>query len=229
MSGFNLARIKKGEDTFEIVIDPEQAALYKEGKAEVRDVLKAEDIYADAKKGMLASEENLKARFDTDDALVIAKEILDRGEIQYTAEQRQKGIQEKYKQLVNYVHVHGVDPKTKIPHPVTRIENAFEEAKIRVDSHKSVEAQAQDALKKLRVIIPIKFVMKEISIKIPPENAGKAYGIIRGMGELKREEWLKDGSWQGIVVIPGGLEADLYEKINGATHGKAELKVLDTR
>ena len=63
-------------------------------------------------------------------------------------------------------------PTTHTPHPVTRIELALEEAKFHVDEFTSVEEQLQEALKKLRPIIPIKFEVKEVRhAKISPGGA----------------------------------------------------------
>ena len=53
----NLAFMKKAGSHFEIVIDPDAAIRFKEtGHGEVDDVVKAQKIFSDAHKGLLASE-----------------------------------------------------------------------------------------------------------------------------------------------------------------------------
>ena len=59
------------------------------------------------------------------------------------------------------IHRNGAEPTTHLPHPVTRIELALEEAKFHVDEYLSVQKQVQEVLKKLKVILPIKFEVKE--------------------------------------------------------------------
>jgi len=122
-----------------------------------------------------------------------------------------------------------VDPKTHIPHPITRIENAFEEAKFHVDEFESVQQQVQAALKKLKPILPIKFEVKEIAIKIGPEYAGKAYSTVKNHGTILKEEWQDNGYFVAVVEMPGGLEQEFYEKINNICHGEVEVKVLKTK
>ena len=230
MEHVHLARLKKGGHTFEIVINPDKAMQYKKGQIEnIREVLNSENVFHDAKKGDLASENAMKNVFETNDPLEVAKAIIDQGEIQLTAEYRDKEREEKRKQIVNIIHKNSVDPKTGSPHPVTRIENAMKEAKVHIDENKSAEDQIQDIMHKLRPVIPIKFEVKEIEIHLKAENAAKLYGTVQSFGKLLKEEWLKDGSWLGVIEIPGGMEPDLYDKLNSATHGDVETKVVNTR
>lgn len=223
----NLARLKKGSENFEVDVDPEKAmAFKKEQIKDIRDVLKVEKVFSDAKKGMLASEKVMQQFFKTSDALEVAKIIIKEGEIQLNEEYRKKKREEKRKRLISIIHTNGVDPKTHLPHPANRIENAFEEAKIRIDEYKPAEMQINDVLKKIRPILPIRFEVKEIAVKIPAEYAAKIYGLVKSSGKILKEDWLSDGSWAVVIEIPGGLETEFYDKINAFTHGNNEAKVL---
>ena len=53
MSDFNLARLKKGSETFEIVVNPEIAVKAKKDPSLVSDALVHPKIYSDAKKEIL--------------------------------------------------------------------------------------------------------------------------------------------------------------------------------
>jgi ribosome maturation protein SDO1 len=226
----NLARLQKSEHVFEIVIDPDLAIDYKNGKqVELADVLKSEKIFSDAHKGMVASEHVMQQVLGTSDPLAVADLILKRGMIQITAEHREKLREEKRKRLIDIVHRNGVDPRTHLPHPLTRIENAFAEAKIKIDENRTVEDQLQEILKELRPILPIRFEMKEIAVKIPADYAAKSYGAVKAFGTMLSEDWQSNGSWSVVIELPGGLESDFYDKINAITHGNVETKVLRTR
>ncbi|RMF06970.1 ribosome assembly factor SBDS [Candidatus Woesearchaeota archaeon] len=227
----NLARIKKEGKHFEVAVDPDLAIKYKENPEgmDIRDVLKSEEVFYDAKKGELASEHELKQVFGTDDPLKVAEEIIRNGEIQLTAEYRAEMREKKRKQIIQIIHRNGVDPRTHLPHPAARIENAMEEAKVRIDEHKRAEDQVQDVLKKLRAVLPIKFEMKEIALHIPASYAGKTYGLVSSFGKLLKEEWQNDGSWVGVVEIPGGLEGEFFDKLNAITHGEMESKIVKTK
>ena len=224
-----IAKLKTHGENFEILVDCDKAIAFKGGHGNIEDVLAAQSIYADSKKGMLASETQLRQIFGTDDALEVAKIIIRKGEIQLTSEYRQKLREQKRKQIIGIIHSNGVDPKTNIPHPMTRIEAAFEEAKIKIDEYESAEKQVDKILKQIRVIIPIKFVVKEIAVKVSSQHAGKASSSLRDFGKMLREDWQTDGSWVAVFEIPGGLEEEFHTKLNNMTHGNAETRILKTR
>ena len=52
---------------------------------------------------------------------------------------------------------------------------------------------------------------------------------VKNFGKMLKDEWLNDGSWLGVIEIPGGLETELYENLNNATKGEVETKVVKTR
>ena len=227
---FNLAKLRKGGQVFELTIDPDQAIAFKEGKtSDVKSVLKAEHIYMDVKKGELASEHILKNIFQTEDVLVIAEKILKEGEIQLTAEYREKLREEKKRKIINMIHRNGVDPRTHLPHPETRIEAALEEAKVKIDDFKKAEDQLQDIIKQIRPILPISFEIKEIAVKISPDFAAKSYSTITQFGKILRDDWQTDGSWVVVVEIPAGLQNDFFDKLNDLTHGEIETKILKVK
>jgi len=225
-----IARLKAHGQDFEILVDCNNALALREGKnVDMRDILAAMQVFSDAKKGLSASETLMKQVFGTSDVNEVAKQIIQKGEIQLTQEYRERLREEKRRQIIAIIHRNGVDPKTHLPHPPQRIENAFIEAKFHVDEFKPVQEQVQDALKKLRPILPIKFEIKEIAIKIPPDFAPKCYSTVKSFATILREEWQTNGYWVGVVEIPGGMENDLYDKLNKICHGNVESKVLKVK
>ena len=222
-----IARLKTQGHSFEILVECANALAIKEGKSvDMRDVMAAMQIFSDAHKGLVASEHAIKQIFNTIDVNEVANQIIHKGEIQLTQEYRENLREEKRKQIIAIIHRNGVDPKTHLPHPPQRIQNAFVEAKFHVDEFKPVQSQVQDALKVLRPILPIKFEVKEIAIKIPPEYAPKCYSTVKMFSTILREEWQTNGNWVAVVEIPGGMESDFYDKLNKICHGNVESKVL---
>ena len=63
----NIARLKKGSDVFEVVINPDKAIDFRQGKANFEDAVVYPKVFSDAKKGMLASEQRMNALFNTAD------------------------------------------------------------------------------------------------------------------------------------------------------------------
>jgi ribosome maturation protein SDO1 len=225
-----IARLKTHGDTFEILVDCSNALALREGKElDMHEVLAVMKIFSDAKKGLDASEIKLNQIFGTKEVNEVAKQIIKKGEIQLTKEYRENLKESKRKQIMAIIHANGVDPKTHLPHPLQRIQNGFIEAKIHIDEFRPVQEQVQDALKKLRPILPIKFEIKEIELKISSEHAPKCYSSVRAFGTLLRQDWQSDGKWVGVVEIPGGMENDLYDKLNKICRGNLESKVIKVK
>ena len=224
-----IARLKTGGQNFEVLVDCDLALQLKEGKSiPLDDVLAASYVYTDAKKGLIASNQEMENVLGTSDVSLAAEKIIKKGEIQVTAEHRSKEREEKKRQLIEMIRMNGIDPKTNLPHPASRLELAFDEAKINVDDRRSADEQLDSVLKELRPILPIRFEKRKIAVKIPAQYAGKAYSTVAGLGKMAREEWLTDGSWACVIEIPAGLQNDAFDRINSITHGDAEIKILDS-
>ncbi len=222
-----IARLHKGADRFEILVDPHEAEHIMEGKVDtILSALAIDAVFSDSKKGTHAPVESLQKHFKTTDICIIAKEIIQKGEIQLTTEQRREMQESKKKRIVDLIVKNAMDPKTKMPHPRTRIELAMDEAKVHIDPFKSVNQQMKTIIELLRPIIPISMEQVRISIKIPPEHVGKTYGAVRSFGTLEREEWQSDGSWIGIVKLPAGMQTDFYDRLNNLTKGNIETRIL---
>ena len=222
-----IARLKKGEEHFEILVDPYAAADLIDGnEIEIIQCLAIDSIFKDAKMGTHASEESLKKNFNTENIEEIAKQIILKGDIQLTTEQRHKMKETKKNRIVEKIVKNAMDPKTKTPHPRQRIELAMEEAGVNIDPFKPVRDQVKTIIDLLKPLIPLSFDKIRISVKIPPEYVGKAYGIARNYGVLEREDWQSDGSWLGIVKIPAGMQNDFYDKLNDMTKGNVSTKIL---
>ena len=224
----NTAKLKTHGQVFEIVVDPDLAIAYKQGKKDLdkREVLKAQEIFADANKGLMASETEVEKVFGTTEPLEVAEQILQKGDIQLTSDYREKVRQEKKNKILDTIHRNGVDPRNNSPHPRQRLENAFHEANIHIDEFKKARDQVDEIVKKLTPILPISFEKKQIEVKVDSQHATRLYGRIQSMAKIKKEEWLNDGSWFAIVEIPAGLQDDFFDELNKETHGEVETKIL---
>ncbi len=224
-----IARLKTHGETFEVMVDCDNALIVKQGKnVDMKDVLASEKIFSDVKKGVFASERAMQEVFGTANPIKVAKIIMQKGEVQITAEHRSRVAEEKQKQIMHYIQRNAVDPKTKLPHPMKRIELAFEEAKIRIDDRKDALEQAQEIIKKLQRVLPIRIERRHVSVRIPPQYAGKVHGAVRGFGKILSEEWRNDGSWNATLEMPGGMYVELIDKLNALTHGAVEIETLKT-
>ncbi|MCK4902560.1 MAG: ribosome assembly factor SBDS, partial [Thermoplasmatales archaeon] len=190
-----IARLKKGEEHFEVLVDPYAAADLIDGKEiDVVQSLAIDAVFKDSKTGTHASDESLQKNFGTEDIAEITKQIILKGDIQLTTEQRSKMQENKRNRIIETISKNAMDPKTKSPHPRQRIELAMEQAGVHVDPFKPVSEQVKAIIELLRPIIPISMENVRISVKIPAEQIGRAYGTVRNYGTLEREDWQSDGS-----------------------------------
>jgi len=224
---YTVARITKDNEHFEVLVKPQKALDYRMGKVTaITEVLVTETIFSDANKGTKVSEESLRKTFETTELLKVAEIILKKGTLQLTTEQRRKMIEDKRKQIIDFISRQCVDPKTNLPHPPLRIENAMEQIRYSIDPFKSIEEQAKEIIKMLRAILPLKMEQISVGVHIPVEYAAKVYGTVKGFGTVKREEWRADGSWYGIIEMPAGLYGPFLGKLGEITKGSAEANII---
>ncbi|MGC8816460.1 MAG: ribosome assembly factor SBDS [Candidatus Hadarchaeum sp.] len=222
-----VARLSSHGTTFEVLVDPELAlSLRQGGTVDMRSLLASDKIFKDSKKGDVASEEMIKKVFGTTDVFQVAEQIVKRGEVQVTTEQRRRMREQRLRQVVAMISRRAVNPQTGLPHPPARIESAINEAKVQIDEYKSAEEQLPKIVKALTPILPLKFETKRVAIRIPASYVGRVQRTVREFGTVKQEQWLNDGSWAVVVEIPAGVQGEFFDRLNDLTRGEVETKVL---
>lgn len=212
------ARIKQAGKNFEIMVDLDRALDFKKGKSSVVDFLEIDKVFTDSKRGLNASESDLKNAFGTTDSNAIAGKIVKSGEILLTQEHREGEQDKKIKLVVDFLSRNAVDSQTGRPYTPERIKSALTQASVNI-KNVPVENQITDILKSLSEIIPIKVSTKKIKITIPAIHTGKTYRTIAPYKE--KENWLDNGDLEVVVNVPAGIVMDFYDKLNSATHGSS--------
>jgi ribosome maturation protein SDO1 len=226
-----IARLDSSGERFEVLVDPKMVWKIRNNEElgenfNILDHLAIDAVFKDSHKGTRASNESIMNVFDNNEIQKVAMEIITRGEIQLTTEQRKEMMENKRKQIVTQIARNAINPKTRTPHPPQRIELAINEAKVSIDPFKPVDAQVQDVLKKLQPILPIRFEKVVLAIRLNGEDYGKCYGDIKNFGKVTKEEWQKNGSWIGLLELPAGMQPEFYDMINSKTKGNAEVKLI---
>jgi ribosome maturation protein SDO1 len=224
---YTTARITAGGEHFEILVKPNLALDYKMGKVTpLTQILAIEEVYSDASKGTRASAEKLQKVFGTTEPVKIAEEIMKRGELQLTTDQRRQLVEDKRKAIVSFISKNCIDPRSGAPHPPLRIEQALSQVRYSIDPFKSAEEQSKDIIDLLRPLLPIKMEQMRLAVKIPAEYAARAYGALKNFGVISREEWQSDGSWAGTLEMPAGLYGPFIERLGKLTQGTLQSKVI---
>jgi ribosome maturation protein SDO1 len=221
-----IASYEKGGKRFELYVDPDAAYAYLDKrKPDLKNMLVAEEIYADAKKGERAKATDVEKVFGTTDVMEVLKFIMEKGEVQLTTEQRRKKVEEKRKQIVAILLREAIDPRTKAPHTQIRIENAMEEARVHIEPFKDPREQLEVVVAALRPILPMKFEKIKVAVKVPAAFSHKCYGTLKNYG-IQQEQWTKEGDLIVVVEIFAGLQGEFYDKLNKLTGGQIDTKVL---
>ncbi len=227
MADVTVARFSFEGEKFEILVKPDPALEYKLGKKkDISAILISDEIYTDSGKGTKPSTEKLLKAFKTEDQNEIAQIIMQKGDLNLTTDQRRKMIEDKKKQIVAYIAKTYVDPKTHLPHPPLRVEQAMKDGRVSVDPQKSVDEQVKDIVDKLRSIIALKSENLQLEIVIPAQYASQSYAVLKSVGSLKKEEWQNNGSLKAILEIPAAARPNVIDRLGSITKGSASVEVM---
>ena len=221
-----LARFEHGGKKFEILVDPTLVDKFrnKPDSIELNDMLATEEVWLDARAGERPTSEQLINAFGSDDLLVCVNKILTKGSIQLTTDQRKKRVKDMRMAIIHRISSTAIDPKSRMPHPPSRIENALDECRYSVDPFTSIERQVSDAIKLMRPLIPLKFAIARLAFKIPGVEYGSVQSILREL--MIKEEWLPNGDWACVVEVPAGSKIDLMGDIAKRSKG-SQVKIID--
>ena len=221
-----LARLEKGGSRYEILVDPELVDEWKKDHTSVSldDLLATDEIWNDVRSGDRPTTDALESVFGSTDLLTCVEKILLDGNIQLTTVQRKNLIAEKRTKIIHQIATTATDPRTKLPHPKTRIELALDEIKFSIDPFLSLERQVQDAIKQLKPVIPLAFITVRLAFKVPGSDYGGVHRLLRE--SIKKEEWLSDGSWVCVVEAPGGMKNELISQV-AQRSSEVSVKELD--
>ena len=222
-----LARLEKGGKRYEALVDPDLVEQWKQDGSiiELDDFMAMDEIFHDARAGERPTEDALMKTFQTLDVEAILNIILDKGSIQLTTAQRKARVENMRQQIIHHIHSQAIDPKSKSPHPRTRIELALDESKYSVDPFKRLEDQVKDAISKLKPLIPLSFESVRLAFRIP----GSAYGSVSQLlrPHQKKEQWLENGDWACVVELPAGMKGDMIGQVLKRAND-AEVKELSS-
>tara|TARA_A200000113_G_scaffold196082_1_gene186924 strand:- start:9934 stop:10626 length:693 start_codon:yes stop_codon:yes gene_type:complete len=222
-----LARLEKGGKRYEALVDPDLVEQWKEDSTDINldDFMAMDEIFHDARAGERPTEDALLKTFETLDVASILQIILTKGSIQLTTAQRKARVENMRQQIIHHIHSQAIDPKSKSPHPRTRIELALEESKYSVDPFKRLEDQVKDAIARLKPLIPLSFESVRLAFRIPGSAYGSVSQILRT--HQQKEGWLENGDWACVVEIPAGMKGDLIGQVLKRANN-AEVKELSS-
>jgi ribosome maturation protein SDO1 len=218
------ARVKINGKHYEIHVDLDEALKVKSGSGDLNAAVDCDAVYYDLRKGEVASKEDLQDAFGSSEFYDVAKQIIERGEVQKTQEFRDSERELKIKQVVDLILRNASDQNGN-PYTDDRLRRAISEISYNFDN-RPAEQQMGEIIDKLKTVIPIKIETKKIKLIIPARFTGQVYGVLKDY--LEKEEWLSNGDLEVIVNVPSGIQIDFFEKVNDVTHGAVQSEDLSS-
>ncbi len=237
-----IASYEKHGLKFEIYVDPSLSLEIKKGNKKIEDVslddllaaqevykdapkVKSKKFYKDAPKVERVSDESLIKVFQTTDLAKVVEEIIKHGRVQLTTEQMRELREKIFLEIVDLISRNAINPQTQTPHPPQRIENALREARFAPNILKKAEDQVEEAISKIKSILPISMEKIKIDVFTSLEHGGRLSGALRKYKVLK-EEWLSNG-YHVVIEMPAGLKNSFFNELNKITKGENKTSVLD--
>jgi len=87
----------------------------------------------------------------------------------------------------------------------------------------------KEIIDKIKVIIPIKYEIRELMVKVPSQYAGRASGTLRQFGRVLKDNWENDGSLNSTIEIPAGMQEEFEVALNNLTKGQVEIEIIRSK
>ncbi|KAL0228061.1 hypothetical protein RCL1_004204 [Eukaryota sp. TZLM3-RCL] len=225
MATTSIVRFTHQKVTFEIITKPGSILEYRKGNGSLENCLVADVVFKNATKGDRASDAELLAAFNTTNQQEAIQQIAEKGEVQLTAAERRTYVEQKRRQMIAYVHKNFISPQTNLPHPITRIEAAFDQIHLRIDPFVPAQKQVEDqVLKPIVSIIPLKKSEIVGVVKMPHHHVGRCMAIVHKYATVRKENYTSEGAELDVSVSPGDFDA-LNADLSNASKGEATFNL----
>lgn len=112
-------RLLKGGKRFEIACYRNKALSWRSKvETDINEVLQIESVFSNVSKGLHASAKDIQAAFGTTDQKLVCVEILNKGELQISDQERVAQQEIMYKEIANIVVDKTINPETERPYTV---------------------------------------------------------------------------------------------------------------
>jgi ribosome maturation protein SDO1 len=215
-----IVRLKKGKKTFEVLTNDGAVTKFRENKLKNLDqvIASGDDVFLDIGKGKKASRDELTAAFETEDVRAIQEIIVRKGEVQLSANERKDMLENKRTEILAFIHKNYVDSVKGIPVPLTRISNALDQLKPRIDPDQPADRQVNLMYDKLLTVLPLRKGNASITglVTVPTKYAGAAASVVRKFASVTKEDFRAVGpAWTVEVHDYDSLVRDLTRITKG--------------
>ncbi|KAH9177016.1 Shwachman-Bodian-diamond syndrome protein [Lactarius sanguifluus] len=218
LTNVSIVRLKKGGKRYEIACYKNKVQEWRNGvEKDLDEVLQISNVFVNVSKGEVAKSNDLKKSFGTDDRNTIAREILEKGEVQVGDKEREHDIAALRREIATLVAEKCVDPATQAPYSVSIIEKAMSEAGYSVRANKNAKSQVSECIKMLQSdsTLPIERAKMRIRVVVPAADIDN---------KLEHEE--TGDEWSGTMLIDPVQFRVISDLLRKTVKGKGRVETL---
>eukprot|EP00042_Codosiga_hollandica_P042116 m.382561 g.382561 ORF g.382561 m.382561 type:complete len:257 (+) comp56250_c0_seq7:61-831(+) len=221
-----IVRLRKHGSRFEIAAFKNKVMSWRSKiEKDIDEVLQTHQVFTNVSKGELAKHADLIAAFGTDNQEEICLEILAKGELQVSKEEREQASDSTFKEIAAIVSDKCVNPDTQRPYSITQIERAMKDIHFSIKPTKSVKQQALEVIKSLKETIAIERAAMTLRIRLPLKDKKVKESMAPFVASIQSQEVTDDCIDMTCIVDPGCYR-QLEEHLREHTRGKAAIDIV---
>lgn len=243
MTNVAYVRLQKKGKRFEIACYRNKVVSWRNKiETSLLEVLQVQTVFTNVSKGMLASSHDLIEAFGTADQSLVCKEILDKGEMQVSEQERGALLESIFRDVASIVVEKSINPENNRPYTISMIQTAMRQIHFSASVSKSSKSQALEVIRKLKAVMPIarasmhlRLVCPSSSASIIRDRALKELGLTMP-GEDGRKSNTSDGDSSQVddmVMMEVQVDPEYYRKLEElvavCSGGKGRVEVLHMR
>eukprot|EP00038_Savillea_parva_P028630 m.66226 g.66226 ORF g.66226 m.66226 type:complete len:252 (+) comp8345_c0_seq4:152-907(+) len=223
-----VVRHKKGGKRFELACYRNKVMSWRnKEEVDLDEVLQTHTVFNNVSKGQVAKKADLVKAYGTEDDEKIVLEILAKGQLQVSKEEREKSSEALFTEIAKDVAVRCVNPDTNRPYPIAQIERAMKDMHFSVQPTQAAKKQALEVIKVLKETIPIERAQMRLSIRLPKAVAkGIKEAVMPHIAEVVSEEWA--GDLELVCLVDPGNYRAIDDVVQRDSRGKGQVNILET-
>ncbi|KAI8066505.1 ribosome maturation protein [Gongronella butleri] len=234
LTNVSIVRLRKGGKRFELACYKNKVMEWRSNvETDLDEVLQIHSVFLNVSKGQVASKDDLKKCFKTDDSDKVIQEILKKGELQVAEKERSNQLESMWKDIANIVTDNCVNPQTKRPYTVTMIEKAMQDLHLSVNPKRSSKSQALEVIKQLqeKQVLPIQRAQMRVRIAMAEGKESKKMlkeKIIPLVTSVEEEDF-DAAEYEVIALVDPGKYRAINDLLQADAKGKGKLEIMNLR
>uniref|UniRef100_A0A7S3VGJ4 SBDS family rRNA metabolism protein n=1 Tax=Dunaliella tertiolecta TaxID=3047 RepID=A0A7S3VGJ4_DUNTE len=223
-----VVRMKKAGQRFEVACYRNKVQDWRAGiEKDLDEVLQSTSVFHNVSKGVAAKDKDLQAAFGTTDHTAICLEILARGELQVSEEERKMQYEHLFKDVASVLVDKCVNPESGRPYTLALIERALRDVHFNVDPKHSAKQQALEVLPLLQKHFPIQRARMRLKLSVPVAQHQEMVDKLKSYDAVIESSDTLPQAATFVVLVDPGLFRHLNTFLQSTMNGKGRMEVVN--